>query len=144
MKYQPYDSYKDSGVEWLGKIPSHWGFLDGKRVFDNIKITAFPRDKQLAVSQKHGVIPQDLMMEINDAKVMLALKGTDAFRHVERNDFVISLRSFEGGIEHSHYDGCVSPAYTVLRPSKKIYSNFLSIFSRVNLIYLLCNRILIV
>lgn len=124
MKYQPYDSYKDSGVEWLGKIPSHWGFLDGKRVFDNIKITAFPRDKQLAVSQKHGVIPQDLMMEINDAKVMLALKGTDAFRHVERNDFVISLRSFEGGIEHSHYDGCVSPAYTVLRPSKKIYSNF--------------------
>jgi type I restriction enzyme S subunit len=60
------------------------------------------------------------MMELNDAKVMLALKGTSSFRHVGENDFVISLRSFEGGIEHSSYVGCVSPAYTVLRTEKKI------------------------
>ncbi len=60
------------------------------------------------------------MMELNDAKVMLALKGTSSFRHVGENDFVISLRSFEGGIEHSSYVGCVSPAYTVLRAVKKI------------------------
>jgi type I restriction enzyme S subunit len=60
------------------------------------------------------------MMEMNDAKVMLALKGTSSFRHVGKNDFVISLRSFEGGIEHSSYVGCVSPAYTVLQAEKAV------------------------
>ncbi len=54
-------------------------------------------------------------MERNDTKVVLALSGTENFRAVKANDFVISLRSFQGGIEHSAYDGCVSPAYTVLR-----------------------------
>ncbi|MHB6824464.1 restriction endonuclease subunit S [Klebsiella pneumoniae] len=60
------------------------------------------------------------MMQLNDSKVMLALKGTESFRHVEANNFVISLRSFEGGIEYSQYTGCVSPAYTVLKNSKPI------------------------
>ncbi len=77
-------------------------------------------DEQLAASQKYGVVPQSLMMEMNDAKVMLALKGTSSFRHVGKNDFVISLRSFEGGIEHSSYVGCVSPAYTVLQAEKAV------------------------
>ncbi|MEZ5505856.1 MAG: restriction endonuclease subunit S [Gammaproteobacteria bacterium] len=74
----------------------------------------------MAASQKYGVIPQSLMMELNDSKVMLALKGTESFRHVEKDHFVISLRSFEGGIEHSNYIGCVSPAYTVLAPLRTV------------------------
>lgn len=119
-KYQAYPEYKNSGVEWLDNIPNHWEMLNGKRIFCNVRKKASPNDEQLAASQKLGVIPQSLMMELNDAKVMLALKGTDSFRHVEKDNFVISLRSFEGGIEHSDYVGCVSPAYTVLESIKKI------------------------
>ncbi|ARD39611.1 restriction endonuclease subunit S [Edwardsiella ictaluri] len=119
-KYQTYPEYKNSGVEWLDNIPNHWEMLNGKRIFCNVRKKASPNDEQLAASQKLGVIPQSLMMELNDAKVMLALKGTDSFRHVEKDNFVISLRSFEGGIEHSDYVGCVSPAYTVLESIKKI------------------------
>ncbi|OLZ75586.1 hypothetical protein BS642_17855 [Chromobacterium violaceum] len=63
-------------------------------------------------------------MQLNDAKVMLALKGTDSFKHVNNEDFVISLRSFEGGIEYSNFCGCVSPAYTVLRKKKELHSHF--------------------
>ena len=40
------------------------------------------------------------------------------------NDFVISLRSFQGGIEWSQYVGCVSPAYTVLRPTRNVTPAF--------------------
>lgn len=119
-KYPKYSEYKDSGVEWLGEIPGHWEFFEGRRVFTSVRQQALSSDEQLAASQKHGVIPQKLMMQLNDAKVMLALKGTESFRHVEKNNFVISLRSFEGGIEHSSYDGCVSPAYTVLKSTKDI------------------------
>ncbi|MGE8685130.1 MAG: restriction endonuclease subunit S [Acinetobacter sp.] len=119
-KYQAYAEYKDSGVEWLGEIPSHWDYFDGKRIFSSVRKQALSSDEQLAASQKYGVIPQNLMMQLNDSKVMLALKGTESFRHVEKNNFVISLRSFEGGIEHSNYEGCVSPAYTVLSSKKNI------------------------
>lgn len=124
MKYQAYAEYKDSGVEWLGIIPTSWNIFAGKRIFTNRRETALKSDEQLAASQKYGVVPQTLMMELNDSKVMLALKGTDSFRHVENNDFVISLRSFEGGIEHSNYVGCVSPAYTVLSSIKETFPSY--------------------
>lgn len=128
-KYKAYPKYKDSGVEWLGEIPKHWNILLGKRLFDSVRTYAFKSDEQLAASQKYGVIPQSLMMQLNDSKVMLALKGTDSFRHVEKNNFVISLRSFEGGIEYSNYSGCVSPAYTVLKNAKPIsYSYYQYVF----------------
>ncbi len=94
MKYRAYPEYKNSGEEWLGDIPSQWLIFDGKRIFINRRELATEIDEQLAASQKYGVIPQSLMMELNDSKVMLALKGTSSFRHVEKNDFVISLRSF--------------------------------------------------
>ncbi|AUV02817.1 restriction endonuclease subunit S [Enterobacteriaceae bacterium ENNIH1] len=119
-KYKAYPEYKDSGVEWLGEVPSHWEILSAKRMFQSVRTPAYKNDEQLAASQKYGVIPQSLMMQLNDSKVMLALKGTESFRHVEASNFVISLRSFEGGIEYSQYTGCVSPAYTVLKNSKPI------------------------
>jgi type I restriction enzyme S subunit len=115
-RYRAYSEYKNSGVEWLGEVPLEWNVYSGKRIFTSIRKTGLEADEQLAASQAYGVIPQSLMMKLNGAKVMLALKGTSSFRHVDKNDFVISLRSFEGGIEHSNYDGCVSPAYTVLKP----------------------------
>jgi type I restriction enzyme S subunit len=124
MSFPRYPKYKDSGVEWLGEVPEGWEINEGKRVFCCRRQIALESDQQLAASQKFGVIPQSLMMELNDSKVMLALKGTEAFRHVVENDFVISLRSFEGGLEHSKYTGCVSPAYTVLNASKPIESGF--------------------
>lgn len=119
-RYKAYPAYRDSETKWLGEIPSNWNLFDGKRLFSSRRESAREGDEQLAASQKYGVVPQSLMMEMNDAKVMLALKGTSSFRHVGENDFVISLRSFEGGIEHSSYVGCVSPAYTVLQAEKAV------------------------
>lgn len=123
-KYAAYPEYKNSGTQWLGSIPAEWGIFDGKRLFKNRRELSLITDEQLAASQKYGVVPQSLMMKLNDSKVMLALKGTGSFRHVEKDDFVISLRSFEGGIEHSNYVGCVSPAYTVLSSTKDIEPSF--------------------
>jgi type I restriction enzyme, S subunit len=113
--FPAYPTYKDSGVEWLGEIPGHWAVFIAKRMFGNVRESASADAEQLAATQAYGVIPQKDFMERNDAKVVLALSGTENFRAVKANDFVISLRSFQGGIEHSAYDGCVSPAYTVLR-----------------------------
>ncbi|MFI0642992.1 hypothetical protein ACH33B_09195 [Escherichia coli] len=79
-KYHAYPEYRDSGMEWLGEIPRTWQAYTGKRLFSSVRTPALSNDEQLAASQKYGVIPQTLMMQLNDSKVMLALKGTDSFR----------------------------------------------------------------
>lgn len=115
MSFPRYPAYKDSGVEWLGEIPAHWEIFQARRAFGQRSESARFDDDQLSATQKYGVIPQRIFMELEDQKVVLAIAGTDNFNHVEKNDFVISLRSFQGGIEISKYNGCVSPAYTVLK-----------------------------
>ena len=63
-------------------------------------------------------------MELTGNKVVLNLTAPDSMRHVEPNDFVIHLRSFQGGIEYSKYRGKVSPAYTVLTPRPGIIPDY--------------------
>jgi len=120
MSFPRYERYKDSGVEWLGEVPEGWDLLQGRRLFLQKREPALSDDEQLSVTQKYGVVPQKLFMELEDQKVTLALSGLENFKHVEQDDFVISLRSFQGGIERSQYSGCVSPAYTVLRATRRI------------------------
>jgi len=119
MKKPIFGEYQKDNGDWFREIPSHWGGKRAKWVFSSIREPSQEGDTQLAASQKYGVVPQKLMMELNNASVMQALKGTGNFKRVQKNNFVISLRSFEGGIEISHYDGCISPAYTVLRLSDR-------------------------
>lgn len=124
MSFPRYPEYKDSGVEWLGEVPEYWDIQFGRRQFEQRRDPAMPDDQQLSVTQKYGVVPQAMFMEAEDQKVTLALSGTVNFKHVLENDFVISLRSFQGGIEHSAHAGCVSPAYTVLRARHQIAPRF--------------------
>jgi len=50
--------------------------------------------------------------------------STAGYKLIKKGDFVISLRTFQGGIEYSQYRGIISPAYTVLRPKLGIHSDF--------------------
>jgi len=124
MSFARYPEYKDSGVAWLGEVPGHWAVLQGRRLFSQVREQARPTDDQLSATQKYGVIPQKLFMELEDQKVTLALNGLENFKHVESDDFVISLRSFQGGVERSKYPGCVSPAYTVLRSIAPVIESY--------------------
>ncbi len=66
------------------------------------------------------MLPQTEYMELTGSKVVLNLTGLDNMKHVEPNDFVIHLRSFQGGIERSSFRGKVSNAYTVLSPRSEV------------------------
>ncbi|MDD4599846.1 MAG: restriction endonuclease subunit S [Negativicutes bacterium] len=68
----------------------------------------------LAITQEHGAIPRDQI----DYNVSVTDKSIESYKVVEKGDFIISLRSFQGGIEYSLYHGICSPAYIILR--KKI------------------------
>ncbi|PJJ67110.1 restriction endonuclease subunit S [Chryseobacterium geocarposphaerae] len=70
----------------------------------------------LAITQDYGAIPRDLI----DFKITVTDKSVESYKVVEVGDFIISLRSFQGGIEYSEYRGICSPAYIILRPNISI------------------------
>ncbi len=78
MSFPRYAKYKDSGVEWMGKIPDHWGIGQSRRLFALRKDRAYESDKQLTASQKHGVIYQDDFMQLEGCRGSCrVLKGAD-------------------------------------------------------------------
>lgn len=116
--------HSTSRAKWLGQLPDHWTEVRGKRIFRQVRTPRKAGDEQLSATQKYGVVPQNLFMEQEGSRVVLALSGTENFRHVDKDDFVISLRSFQGGIERCHYSGCVSPAYTILKKQKFLSEDY--------------------
>jgi type I restriction enzyme S subunit len=126
MSISRYESYKDSGLPWLREIPRHWDIIQSRRLFSLRKERATESDRQLTASQKHGVIYQDDYMALEGHRVVQVLTGADILKHVEPNDFVISMRSFQGGIEWCKYRGSISSAYVMLIPSDSIEVRFFS------------------
>jgi type I restriction enzyme S subunit len=112
---------KPSGVEWLGEVPEHWGVEQSRRLFKVRNEPARDTDEQLTASQKHGILLQSEFVELEGRRVVETIKGTDTLRHVEPNDFIISLRSFQGGIEWSRIRGAATFHYVVLVAIKNVH-----------------------
>jgi len=115
---------KDSGVEWIGEIPEGWEVVRSKTLFTERKARARENDIQLTSSQKFGVIPQDVYMAMEGRRVTQVEFNREIQKHVEKGDFMISMRSFQGGIEYSEYEGCISSAYVSLIPCDLIVSSY--------------------
>ena len=110
---------KDSGVEWIGEIPEAWDILPAKRMFRNSGETKKGDDIQLTASQQYGIISQSDYMALTGSRVVLATQDLEKWKHVEPQDFIISLRSFQGGLEMSKVSGCITWHYVVLRSCHK-------------------------
>lgn len=116
---------KDSGIEWNDKIPAEWDSMNPKALFRQRKDKAFEGEKQLTASQQHGIMFQSDYMELTGTKVVTVEKDFDILKHVEAGDFVISMRSFQGGLEYSELSGSISSAYVMLVPNLElVYPRF--------------------
>lgn len=116
---------KESNVDWNSHIPKEWNEINPKALFFQRKEKAHIEDRQLTASQKNGIMYQDEYMDKEGVRVVIVQKDFDILKHVEPNDFVISMRSFQGGLEYSEISGCISSAYVMLIPNmKKVYPKF--------------------
>ncbi|MBX3655517.1 MAG: restriction endonuclease subunit S [Ramlibacter sp.] len=89
-----------------------WTFQAGDSLFDRINDrNPEPGLPVLAITQENGAIPRHMI----DYHVSVTEKSIESYKVVCIGDFIISLRSFQGGIEYSRYHGICSPAYVVLR-----------------------------
>jgi type I restriction enzyme S subunit len=84
----------------------------------------FPNEPLLAATQTKGVVKK----EDYGSRTVTASKDFHLLKLVEIGDYVISLRSFQGGFEVAHHRGIISPAYTVLKPRSGAESGYFSHF----------------
>ena len=115
---------RDSGVEWLGEVPAHWEVVRSKRFFPESKKRAQLEDEQLTASQEWGVILQEEFIHRTGRRVVQLNQHFDKRKRVECDDFIISMRSFQGGLERAWVSGGIRSSYVVLKPSSKAYVGY--------------------
>lgn len=116
-----YDKYKASGIEWIGVIPQDWSLVKAKHMFSQSFEKGGIDLTLLSATQNEGVIPKDRLEGVVQVKEDADLS---VFKTVKVGDFVISLRSFQGGFEYSNYNGVITPAYTVFRNKLPINDDY--------------------
>ena len=109
---------------WMGNIPAHWKMIPSKRVFVEGKERRRDEDVSATASQKYGIISQEEYMRREGRRIVVANQGLDNWKHVDPGNFVISLRSFQGGIELCEITGCVTWHYVVLLPQEMVCTQY--------------------
>jgi type I restriction enzyme S subunit len=98
-----------------------WSYKNGDKVFDPVSNKKHNSDLPiLAITQEHGAVPRDKI----DYNVIVTERSVKTYKVVDVGDFIISLRSFQGGIEYSNYKGICSPAYIILRKKIDIVEHY--------------------
>lgn len=116
-RYEAYDSFLDI---WVDEIPAHWETHKMKYLFHERSEKGYPDEPLLVASQNMGVVPKN----VYGNRTVEAQKDLHLLKLVRVGDFVISLRSFQGGLEYAYYQGIISPAYTVLTPHEPITAGY--------------------
>lgn len=105
-----YESYKDSGVGWIGEIPSHWSCVKVKHLLrERVDKSEDGIGEPLSMSQKYGLIPTSQM----DVVPNLATSYVGAKRTKIGDMILNKLKAHLGVFALSAYDGLVSPDYAV-------------------------------
>ena len=115
---------KSISGNWMGAIPAHWRMIPSKRVFVEGKERRRNGDISATASQKYGIISQEEYMRRENRRIVVANQSLDDWKHVEPGNFVISLRSFQGGIELCEITGCVTWHYIVLLPQEMVCTQY--------------------
>jgi type I restriction enzyme S subunit len=121
-----HSAYKTTDAKWLGEIPTHWDLVPSQWLFHENIERARDEDVHLSATQKYGVIPLEEFERLEGRRVTHAFKNLEQRKHAELNDFVISMRSFEGGIERVMAQGCVRSSYIVLHATAAAHVGFFS------------------
>ena len=107
-----YDEYKDTGIEWLPKLPSHWQLEQLRKYIRQVSKKGYPEKQLLSVTREQGVIVRDT--ESKEENHNFIPEDLSGYKYVEEGQLVINkMKSWQGAYGVSDYEGIVSPAYFV-------------------------------
>lgn len=124
---------KDSGVEWIGKIPEHWKVTRIKNLFElrNERNNEPDLSKVNLISlyTDLGVVQHSDIIETTGNRAVTA----DGYKFVHKNDIVVNIiLCWMGAVGMSNYDGITSPAYDIYRPKNGTLSEYYHYLFRTN------------
>ncbi|MDD9962780.1 MAG: restriction endonuclease subunit S [Gammaproteobacteria bacterium] len=110
---KPYETYKSSGIQWLGDVPAHWDVRPAKwhlREVDERSVTG--AEEMLSVSHLTGVTPRS-----EKSVTMFKAESNIGHKLCEPGDLVINtMWAWMGALGIAQQPGLVSPSYAVYRP----------------------------
>lgn len=135
-----YDEYKDSGYDWLGKIPAHWTKTKLREFLKESNERRGTRQdlELLSVYREFGVIVKNSRNDNHN----IESEDTSNYKYVGKNYLVINkMKLWQGSLGISEFEGIVSPAYIVCRITNKINTRYLNYLLRSPLFKTFYNRI---
>lgn len=131
VAFSKYESYKDSGVEWLGEIPSHWSCKSIRAVTELKSERDRPDLPVLSVYREYGVLLNDSRDDNHNATSL----DISSYKVVKVGDLVVNkMKAWQGSMGVSEHEGIVSPAYIICRvDSDKVEAKFLHYLLRSKL-----------
>ena len=110
---KPYQTYKPSGLEWLGEIPVHWQVVRNGQIFVQRNEVGFPDLPILEVSLTTGVRVRDFENSIRKQ----VMSDRNLYKRAVKDDIAYNMmRMWQGAVGVAPVDGLVSPAYVVAKP----------------------------
>jgi len=126
---QPYAEYKDSGLPWLGDVPSHWEVRRNGRLFRQRNETGFPELPILEVSLRTGVRVRDF----DNATRKQVMSDREKYKRARRGDIAYNMmRMWQGAVGVAPADGLISPAYIVAAPLANTDSRYYEYLFRID------------
>ncbi|MHB1511602.1 restriction endonuclease subunit S domain-containing protein [Acidiferrobacter sp.] len=140
--YKPYPAYRDSGVEWLTRVPVEWAESRIWGHFEETNSRGGSKEELLSVSQAHGVMPQsEYEVTLGRRLSQQASENYSNYKRVRKGDLIYNkMRMWQGAIGVAPTDGIVSPAYITFRQRHNHLSAFWAELFRVSSFLVEVNR----
>ncbi|MBP2032699.1 type I restriction enzyme S subunit [Clostridium algifaecis] len=123
---------KDSGVEWIGKIPEHWEKKRVKDLFVESKIKSVTGQETLLSVSEYSGVTQKKDNVGNDELLTNAITLV-GYKICKAGELIINIMlAWKRGLGVSSFDGIVSPSYAVYSPNKSICSAYFHYLFRSN------------
>ncbi len=105
-----YSEYKDSGVQWIGEMPSHWESKQLRSFLTLFTDKGHGDAQLLSVTREQGVVERD--KEDKEENHNFVPEDLSGYKYLEKGDFAINkMKAWQGSYAVSDYNGIVSPAY---------------------------------
>ena len=118
-RYRNHDELKDSGVEWLGKIPNDWEVKKIKHLFELKKDKSDEENPTVLSLTQKGLKIRDISN--NEGQLASTYVG---YTKIEKNDFILNpMDLISGYTDKAEIEGVISPAYTTFRSKNKVNIN---------------------
>ncbi len=124
---------KDSGIPWIGEIPSHWNTERIKTIFsERVELSENGSEDLLSVSEYYGVDKR--AGRVDEGDYVSRSESLVGYKKCHKGDIVSNIMlAWKGSLGVSEYAGVVSPAYCVYKPSESVYPKYYHYLFRTSL-----------